>query len=64
MKKYEKGNIAPMLFGFAFILWGIASWITHIIVCLNEEAWGFLIAGAIMFPIAIIHGTGLWFGFF
>lgn len=24
---------------------------------------GFLIAGAIMFPIAIIHGVMIWFGY-
>ena len=42
----------------------VAAWFTHIIHCLSEEAWGFLIAGAIMFPIAIIHGIGLWFGAF
>lgn len=39
-----------------------AAWITHIIHCLNEDQWGFLIAGAIAFPIAIIHGIGIWFG--
>lgn len=48
--------------GFTIIIWIIAAWFTHIIVCLDEEKWGFLIAGAIMFPIAVIHGTGAWFG--
>lgn len=41
-----------------------AAWFTHIIVCLSDAAWGFLIAGAIMFPIGIIHGYGIWLGFF
>jgi hypothetical protein len=41
-----------------------AAWITHIIFCLGAGAWGFLIAGALVFPIAIIHGVGLWFGVF
>lgn len=45
-------------------IWAIASWITHVVVCLKAGSWGFLIAGAIVFPIAMIHGTGLWFGFF
>ena len=49
---------------FIFIVVDIAAWFTHIIHCLNEGLWGFLIAGAIAFPIAIIHGVGLWFGFF
>ena len=63
MVKYEKGYIDEV-FGLAIVAWLIAAWITHIVVCLGEEAWGFLIAGAIMVPIAVIHGTGIWFGFF
>lgn len=43
-------------------IWIVASWFTHIIVCLSDGLWGFLIAGAFLFPIAVIHGTGLWFG--
>ncbi len=39
-----------------------AAWLTHVIVCLKAHDWGFLIAGAIGFPIAIIHGIGIWFG--
>ena len=42
----------------------IAAWLTHIVVCLKSGAWGFLIAGAILPPIGIIHGVGLWFGVF
>lgn len=40
----------------------IAAWLTHIIACLATGAWGFLIAGALFFPVAIIHGVGIWFG--
>lgn len=50
------------LFGIAFALWIFGSWITHVIFCIKTAAWGFLIAGALIFPIANIHGTGLWFG--
>ena len=42
----------------------VVAWFTHIFECLQEEAWGFLIGGAIFFPIAIVHGVGLWFGYF
>jgi len=49
---------------FVFLIWGFASWITHVIVCLGTGAWGFLIGGALFFPIAWVHGTGYWFGFF
>lgn len=40
---------------------GIAAWFTHVITCFNEGMWGFLVAGAIMFPVAIVHGVYLWF---
>jgi len=38
------------------------AWFTHLFVCFTDDRWGFLIAGAIMFPIAIVHGVGIWFG--
>ena len=40
-----------------------AAWLTHVIVCLQQGEWGFLIAGALAFPIAIVHGFGIWCGF-
>lgn len=42
----------------------VSAWITHVIYCFNTEQWFPLIAGAILFPIAVIHGVGLWFGVF
>ncbi len=51
-------------FGVAVLAWFFASWVTHVVVCLGAAKWGFLIAGAIFFPVAIIHGTGIWFGAF
>lgn len=55
-------NGSADVIGFGVVVWVIASWITHIIVCLGAGKWGFLIAGALFFPIAVIHGTGVWFG--
>ena len=49
------------LSGFLIALWGIAAWVTHIAVCFADESWGFLIAGAIAFPVAWAHGTWVWF---
>lgn len=46
----------------AIAFWVVASWITHIVACLSDGSWGFLIAGAIFFPVAWVHGTGVWFG--
>jgi hypothetical protein len=48
--------------GTLFVFWWFASWATHIITCIQTMSWGFLIAGAIVFPVANVHGTGVWFG--
>jgi hypothetical protein len=45
-----------------FVFWMLGSWMTHVIACIQSGEWLFLIAGALFFPIAIIHGTGVWFG--
>ena len=57
-KQKGEGEIAII-----FMLVGTAAWFTHIYVCFNGNRWGFLIAGALFFPIAILHGIGIWFGF-
>lgn len=62
LNKQEKAM--KYLFCLAFIGLFLGSWLTHIVTCLEDEKWGFLIAGAIMFPIAIIHGVGVWLGIF
>ncbi len=41
----------------------VLAWFTHLLVCFTDDRWGFLIAGALMFPVAIVHGVGIWFGF-
>ncbi len=68
LNEKQKGSIKPELAGGTAILvliaWAVASWITHIVVCLKAGTWGFLIAGAIFAPIGMIHGTGIWFGWF
>lgn len=60
MRNNQKGEAEA--FALALVVWIVASWITHVVVCLKTASWGFLIAGAIMFPVAVIHGTGYWFG--
>ena len=49
---------------FALITCGtlLAAWITHVVVCIKTASWGFLIAGAIAFPVAWVYGIGYWFG--
>lgn len=51
------------LVGLAIGAWVVLAWLTHVVVCLSTSKWGFLIAGAIFFPIGCVHGTGVWFDF-
>lgn len=60
----DSGHSLKMMFLITFALANLAAWFTHVIVCIHNEAWLFLIAGALMFPIAVIHGVGVWFGAF
>ncbi len=53
---------AGVIVGILIFLWLLGAWLTHVVVCLKAGSWGFLIAGAIFFPIAWVHGTGVWFG--
>jgi hypothetical protein len=50
------------MFQGLLIIASIAAWLTHVITCLSVGMWGYLIAGALLFPIAIIHGVMIWFG--
>jgi len=44
-----------------WIVWIVAAWFTHVFTCFASASWGFLVAGAIAFPVAWAHGTWLWF---
>lgn len=50
------GGIAALVLFLAIT----AAWLTHIFWCFAAAAWGFLLAGAIFFPIGVIHGVWLW----
>jgi hypothetical protein len=39
-----------------------SAWLTHIVNCAGDKLWGFLVAGAIVFPVGIVHGAGVWVG--
>ena len=56
------GSLFALCVGAAVVVVPVAGWITHLFICFQENRWGFLIAGAIFFPIGIIHGIGRWFG--
>jgi len=46
---------------FVSIALPVFAWLTHLFFCFSHAAWGFLIAGAVFFPVGIIHGFYLWF---
>jgi hypothetical protein len=47
--------------GWTLMIVALVAWFNHIFTCFSEGLWGFLVAGAIMFPIGILHGVWLWF---
>lgn len=50
--------------GILLVLWIVAAWLTHVIVSIQSAKWILLLAGAILFPVGCVHGTGVWFGWF
>lgn len=62
MTKEEKLSLWFIGLFCLFLIWGIASWITHVVICIQNSEWLFLIAGAIAVPVAWVHGTGIWIG--
>lgn len=57
----DPGIPATLLVASIFAV-SLGGWFTHLVVCFQDEKWGFLIAGAIFAPIGVIHGIGCWFG--
>ena len=54
-------HVTASLLGLVLTVVTFCAWLNHIIYCFSTESWGFLIAGAIFFPIGIVHGIYLWF---
>ena len=52
----------PVIVVTAVVVGTFLAWLTHIVVCIKTSAWVFLIAGAVFFPVAVVHGVGIWFG--
>lgn len=59
MEKIAIGAVAAWI---AIVGTAVAAWATHVITCIQNEAWLFLIAGAIAAPVGVVHGVGIWFG--
>ena len=61
---FAGGGVLVLIFYVALPITCLAAWLTHITTCLANEAYVLLLVGAIAFPIGIIHGIGLWLGYF
>lgn len=44
------------------LLWCIAALVAHVIACVMTNWAAMLIAGLVFFPVGIVHGTGVIFG--
>lgn len=43
-------------------LFTYSAWLTSIVFCASEGLRPLLIAGALFFPVGVVHGIGIWFG--
>lgn len=62
IEKIKAGGIALVSAAIIVVLGGFAAWVTHIVDCFQDGEWGFLLVGALFFPLAVIHGIGIWLG--
>lgn len=62
IEKIKTGGIALVSTVIIVVLGGFAAWVTHIVNCFQDGEWGFLLVGALFFPLAVIHGIGIWLG--
>ena len=60
--KSRNGNTIGPVVLLLLTISSIAAWFTHIIHCLMAAKYLLLIVGAIVAPVGVIHGVGLWFG--
>jgi len=58
----KNGSTSGIVILFILVIGSIAAWITHIIHSLMTAKYLLLIAGALIAPVGVIHGVGLWFG--
>ena len=57
----KEREMSDSIFVWALVVASVLAWFTHIFTCFAEGLWGFLIAGALFFPVGILHGFWLWF---
>jgi hypothetical protein len=62
IEKIKAGGITLIATALIVFIGGFAAWLTHIVNCFQDGEWGFLLVGALFFPLAVIHGIGIWLG--
>ena len=62
VEKIKAGGIALVSLVLILVTGGFAAWVTHIVTCFQNGEWGFLLVGVLFFPLAVIHGIGIWVG--
>ena len=61
LKESVMGYLIGGIYISAFI--SLAAWITHIVVSIQASAWLFMIVGALIPPVAVVHGVASWWGY-
>jgi uncharacterized membrane protein len=61
MSRLFGAGIGAILAFFSLTIASFLGWVTHVVYCFQNHEWFLLIAGAILAPIGVIHGWGLWF---
>ena len=51
---------AFLIMGFA-LAW-CAAWLTHVVTCILAHEWLFMVLGALIAPIGVVHGVMIWMG--
>ena len=52
------------IMSLVLLLAAIPAWITHVVVSIQTEQWVLLVVGALVAPVGVIHGFGIWLGLF
>ena len=58
----DKVFIGGVFFAVVSLITAFAAWITHVVVCIHTSEYLFLLIGALIAPIGMINGIGVWFG--
>lgn len=57
-----RDNAIALAYFAGFVLLPFAAWSQHLYTCGAEDRWEFATLGALLFPIGVAHGLGVWAG--